>query len=226
MAAASSDCRAHSLTVSPLVLRPLPMCCSPTLLALWEGWSLLKLVSVLFPFPWSLVNHPSHLLLITVPLSPHRGLAPQPGAALCSPSLPLPCSEQGWRRWGAEIPIRENGDESTERSWSAAQGWERAELSLVLISERFLGVPAPGLEPPSAITPSPPVRVLSTSSARIAKAETWGCRGAPGVPKPHCEIPSRLLPTLFTRAEFGMARASPHPSSFVPFISAGRWISL
>lgn len=82
----------------------------------------------------------------------------------------------------------------------------------------------PGLDPPSAITPSArPGHGLST---RIAKAETRGCQGGPGLPAPHCRIPSRLLLMLFTRAEFGMARASPHPSSFVPFISAGRWISL
>lgn len=107
-----------------------------------------------------------------------------------------------------------------ERSAAARRAQERGTLSLCL---EFSLIPGAGSTLSNNLQPS---RVLSTSSARIAKAETWGCWGAPGLPKPHCEIPSRLLPMLFTGAGFAMARASPRPSSFVPFISAGRWISL
>lgn len=53
-----------------------------------------------FPFSSVTFKPALKLLLITVPLSPLRGLPPQPGAALCGPSLPFPCAEHGWRLLG------------------------------------------------------------------------------------------------------------------------------
>lgn len=91
MAAASCDCRAHSPAhCQPAGVRPLPMCRSPTPLALWEGWAPLKLVSVLFPLPRSLLKHPSHLLPITVPLSPVVALPSAWSRSVqCLPSRPV-----------------------------------------------------------------------------------------------------------------------------------------
>lgn len=112
-----------------LVFRPLPMCLShfPDSSSLMGGWDPPHgLVSVFSPFPQSLLNHPSSLLLIIVPLSPHPGLPHQPGAEtfrwlLCT-VIPFPRGEHGIEAAGpgaareAEILIKENLDERTECS--------------------------------------------------------------------------------------------------------------
>lgn len=116
------------------------------------------------PVPRSLLNQPLDLLLIVVPLSPHRGLSPELEQRwlLCAvPPFPSRAQSTDGGCWGTQILIGGSREESTEPSelWSpprsAAQRWERGELPLALISGRFLGVPAPGLDPPSAITSSP-----------------------------------------------------------------------
>lgn len=202
----------------------------------------LELVSVLSPFPQSLLSQPLRLLLIVVPLSPHRGLPPQPGAgaagaALCRPSLPV-C--RAWMEAAGRPHPDQSLDERSERSelWSPPRSrcpacpgrGSRLGAGSAFPWADFRAIPwsaGPAAGPTLSNNLQPlPSMFYPRALQELPKLRLGGAGGGPGLPKPHCEIPSRLLLMLFTRAEFGMARASPHPSSFVPFISAGRWISL
>lgn len=130
-----------------LVFRPLPMCLShfPDSSSLMGGWDPPHgLISVFSPFPRSLLNHSSSLLLIIVPLSPHPGLPHQPGAEtfpwlLCT-VIPFPRREMGWRLLGL-------GLQGKPKSWSKRTWMKgRSVLSSVLCpgatAQRAQGEPA------------------------------------------------------------------------------------
>lgn len=125
-----------------------------------------ELVSVLSRFPQSLLNQPLHLLLITVPLSPLRGLPPSLELLCAVPPFPSRVQGLDGGCWGTEIPperagVKVRGVPSSGAApgrCPACPGRGRAGEGRALPcpgSERFRGVPAPGLEPLSAITSSP-----------------------------------------------------------------------